>query len=94
MEIEKLTRKGIYNLGDWFPGIPLKEQKHLRAIWNGEKKRPPRKGEWYFSGSHIAAYRAPNDFTDNMSYYIAQIVKVRIETKVVIEEVLTGKEKP
>lgn len=35
-----------------------------RFRWNGEK-RPPRKGEWFLSGSLIEAYYSPSDMTEH-----------------------------
>ena len=42
----------------------------VRAIATGEF-RPPRKGEWFLSGSYIEAYRAENDLP--AEYHIAQL---------------------
>ena len=36
-------------------------------------KRPPKKGEYYLSGSTPMAYRAPNDL--GQAYLIAEIIK-------------------
>lgn len=58
--------------------------KHLRAIFTGEK-RPPKRGEWYISGSIPYAYRAPNDLTTE--HHIAKLVRVEetIVTTIVAE---------
>ena len=61
-------------------GMPVKG---VKAIYSGEK-RPPRKGEWYLSGAIPEAYRAPNDL--DTPYHIARLVKVRTETREVIEK--------
>jgi hypothetical protein len=64
--------------------------RNFRAVFTGEK-RPPRKGEWYLSGSIITAYKAPNDLST--PYHIARLV--RVETKnVTIERVYELTEKP
>lgn len=44
-----------------------------KARWTGEN-RPPRKGEWYLSGSYIECYQARQDFTSH--YPIAEICEV------------------
>ncbi len=46
---------------------------NVRAMWTGEI-RPPKKGEWYLSGSTIAAWRASNDLSS--AYHIAKLVIV------------------
>ena len=46
-----------------------------RAKWEGEK-RPPRKGEWYFSGSVVEAYRSGGDMS--YPYHIAELVRGRV----------------
>ena len=54
-------------------------QTNIKAVWNGEPSRPVRKGEWYFSGAIIAAYRAPADLDG--PYHVGRLVKVkRVET--------------
>ena len=55
---------------------------NVMAKYSGEK-RPPREGEWFLSGSTIAAYRAPNDLS--MTYLIATLVLVE---KIVNERVV------
>lgn len=42
----------------------------VRAVATGEF-RPPRKGEWFLSGSYIEAYRAENDLS--VQYHIARL---------------------
>lgn len=61
------------HLGNWH----LKEDLAVVAVYSGVK-RPPRKGEWYLSGSSIAAYLAPNDLRS--SYHIADLVVVKTVT--------------
>lgn len=60
---ERLTKWGTYP----------SEYAHqsVRYRWNGEK-RPPRKGEFYLSGSRIVAYRAGGDLS--YAYHIAEPV--------------------
>jgi len=56
----------------------------IRAKYTGQK-RPPRKGEWYLSGSTPTAWRAPNDLTT--PYHIARLVLIEetvVETVVEI----------
>ena len=55
-------------------------QASMRGRWTGEQ-RPPRAGEWYLSGALIEAYRAPSDLS--APYPIAELVKIRVETRVV-----------
>ena len=50
----------------------------VRAVWTGDK-RPPKRGEWYLSGSLIEAYVAPNDLTQ--PHYIARLVKAEVTTR-------------
>lgn len=59
-----------------------------RAIYTGEK-RPPKKGEYYLSGSRIMAYQAPNDLST--PYHIARLCEVKITTTIseVIKEIST-----
>jgi len=80
---EKLSRTGIYQTADAPTIAELKAigvnkpypgkcyPRFIGAVWTGEK-RPPRKGEWYLSGSKIEAYRAPNDLSTE--YHIARLV--------------------
>jgi hypothetical protein len=93
MSSERLQKGKSYPLGDRLPyalrqklGITtVYDPQWLRAVWTGET-RPPRKGEWYLSGAIIAAYMAPNDFTQ--SYHIARLVQLEtttIETFIDIE---------
>ena len=57
----------------------------MRAKWDGQPKRPPKKGEWYLSGSIIAAYKATNDLTQE--YHIATIHKTKTTTVTTIVEI-------
>lgn len=87
-----LTKGQPYPLGDWLNteererfGIPLgSAARGIMAVWDGSPRRPPRKGEWYFSGSPIDAYRAPNDL--ETPYHIGTLVRARQETRWIIEE--------
>lgn len=63
-------------------GMPVKG---VKAIRTGEK-RPPKKGEWYLSGAIPEAYRARNDL--DTVYYILRLVKVRTETRTIVEKTL------
>ena len=53
-----------------------------RAFRNGCKaestgeKRPPKKGEWYLSGSIVEAYYAPNDLPT--PFVIARLVQAAL----------------
>ena len=53
--------------------LNVEDRVGVRAVATGEK-RPPRKGEWFLSGSFIEAYRAENDLTP--SYDIARLAIV------------------
>ncbi len=54
------------------------ERTYIAAEWDGQPKRPPKKGEWYLGPD--CAYKAPNDF--DSPYYIARIVKLRVSLKI------------
>lgn len=56
--------------------------RNVAAQWTGEK-RPPRKGEWYLSGSYVEAWRAPNDLSE--VFHIARLVRVTPHTTYSIE---------
>lgn len=71
-------------LGKYFPladepnpaelgALKVENRVGVRAVATGEK-RPPRKGEWFLSGSFIEAYRAENDLTT--AYDIARLAIV------------------
>lgn len=77
----------LYPLHDNVPGSTMKEHLLFRAQWTGEK-RPPRAGEWYLSGAVVEAYRALSNQTT--TFHIARIVRVRIVTQEVIEELVSG----
>lgn len=66
MSAEKLRRDATYP-GEFVFGAPGRK----RYRWNGEK-RPPRKGEFYLSGSIITAYQARGDLS--YPYHIAEEV--------------------
>lgn len=74
----------FYPLADRCPGIPLAEQRHLRAVRTGEY-RPPLKGEWFLSGAIPQAYRC---ISAGLSYHILKIVRVEIKTTYRIKEVI------
>jgi hypothetical protein len=78
---EKISRNGIYPLGDWFPSCKDNAMlnNHLRAKWNGEF-RPLKKNEWYLSGAIITAYKAYQDYS--IPYFIADIFQVEMVTTV------------
>lgn len=86
MTTEKLTLRGLYPLADRFyhTAPPTSEwrlkERNLRARWNGEPVRMPKRGEWFLSGAFICAYRAPNDLT--MTYHVAEIVETETITTV------------
>jgi hypothetical protein len=52
---------------------------------NSKQFRCPKKGEWFLSGAIPAAYKAPNDLSQE--YWIATIVRVKILTEYVLEEI-------
>lgn len=77
-QCEKLKRGTPYPLADWYPRcIPVSERRNVKAVWNGEKRKP-RKGEWYLSGAIIEAYLAPSDLDCQLP--IAELVTVKTET--------------
>ena len=57
----------------------------MRAKWDGQPKRSPKKGEWFLSGAVIGAYKAPNDLTQE--YHIANIVKTKTTTVTTVVEI-------
>jgi len=73
-------RQGLPRLG-WHPHVkpaPGSDPNlFIGAIWKGEK-RPPKRGEWFFSGAEILAYRAPANL--DSPYCIAQLVRYRTKT--------------
>ena len=83
---EKLRRGKLYPCHDWIPNW-RENGNNVRARWTGEK-RPPRKGEWYLSGSIIEAYRAANDLLT--PYHIAELVKTRTIVTTKVEHPLTN----
>ena len=58
----------------------------IQAVWDGGKRRPPKKGEWYFSGNPIDAYRAPNDLLTE--FHIGRLVRVENKTVQVITDIV------
>lgn len=76
MDPNKVSRDGLYPIAaedrDRLPtgaGTPGE----VRARWNGEPRRAPRRGEWFLSGGIVEAYYAPHDTT--IEYHIAVLVK-------------------
>lgn len=67
----------MYPLGDRHPKQKNYFDESIKAIKSNEY-REPKKGEWYFSGAIVTAYKAPNDL--NTKYHIATIVKVKTIT--------------
>jgi hypothetical protein len=76
----KMHFRGFPSVGDCGHGEDFFT---IAAIATGEK-RPPKKGEWYLSGSIIEAYRAFDDLST--SYHIAKLVKTRTVTTIEIVE--------
>ncbi len=69
---ETLNFRAFYPVsGLSFNGVPMHK---VRARATGEK-RPPKKDEWYLSGSIIAAYRAAEDMTTPL--WIAEMFEVK-----------------
>jgi hypothetical protein len=71
---EILKRNHPYPLGDLVPGRKRKYSNNIMAIWDGEKRRKPKAGDWFLSGASIHAYYAPNDL--DTEYHISKLVKV------------------
>lgn len=65
-------------------GAIAQKQICIKAVWDGSPRRPPKAGEWYFSGDPVAAWRAGADLTT--PYHIARLVKTETRTVVVIVE--------
>ncbi len=95
MANDKLTRKGLYSVVDRISfqesealgfdkkpigSITFGPAKNLKAQWTG-KKRCPKAGEWYLSGSIIEAYKAFNDLST--PYHIAKLVRTETVTTVI-----------
>jgi len=83
-----LNKPKLYKLLDYHP-----ERKWAtRGILNGSimainsrEFRCPKKGEWYLSGAIPGAYKAPNDL--GTEYWIATLVRVKVLTEYVLEEI-------
>lgn len=71
--------KGVYLPSIDYAPMP-KNGKHIKAVWDQDIQRAPKKGEWYLSGceGYVRAYRAPNDLS--YEYFIAKIVEVETKT--------------
>jgi hypothetical protein len=74
---------GLYP-GEYIGSLTLLKQRDVRYKATGEF-RAPRKGEYYLSGAVIQAYRAPNDFSDDMRYWIAVPGRITAVTTVTWE---------
>lgn len=72
--------KGLYH-GEGLISLGLRSQK--RYVATGEY-RAPKKDEHYLSGAEVTAYRAPNDYSEHMRYWIARAVepKFKVQQKV------------
>lgn len=92
---DKLSRTATYGIVDWqqLATLDIKVENYntgaiqggrksgeYKAQWDGNPRRPPKKGEFYLSGSTICAYFAPNDLTT--PFHIARIVEVETVTTV------------
>lgn len=58
---------------------------NVMAVATGEM-RPPRKGEWYLTGSIVTAYRASNDYLPESIYKIARLVFVKVRLVLELDE--------
>lgn len=58
---------------DDLAALNVEDRVGVRAVATGEF-RPPRKDEWFLSGSYIEAYRAEQDLT--IAYHIARLALV------------------
>jgi hypothetical protein len=83
-----LRRGECYPLGDRLTlaecqryGIDTVRQDGIMARWDGSPRRPPKKGEWYFSGSTVVAYRAGGDLAT--PYHLAELVKIVKEVRTI-----------
>jgi hypothetical protein len=74
------TRWGIPHISN----VQCTDGSEIRAVWDQQPQRPPKKGEWFLSGAIVEAYRAQNDFTH--PYAIAKLVRVRKVVREIYEE--------
>ena len=82
MEIDPTDHREVLKQGVFYPlGDEIWRRSHTMARWTGEK-RFPKKGEWFLSGGHIEAFKAPNGIS--YAHYIAELVEV--ETVTIIRE--------
>lgn len=90
-EAPEKVEKGIpYPLADYYPTMEKRlppdvgyTNSQIMAVWDGQPRRCPKKGEWFLSGAIIAAYQAKNDLTTK--YHIARVGMVRKRVEVVFE---------
>lgn len=69
--------------GQMYPIAPDGPERRYASIENDRvtptgEFRPPRKGEWYLSGSIIEGYRAPSDLS--VKHFIGRLVKGEVIT--------------
>tara|TARA_R110002096_G_scaffold66682_2_gene162220 strand:- start:34938 stop:35174 length:237 start_codon:yes stop_codon:yes gene_type:complete len=70
---DRISQKELYEIG-------ATDRSKVKAVYSGQF-RPPRKGEWFMSGSIVEAYKAKSDMT--VSYHIARLVKVQMKEVIV-----------
>ena len=75
----------LYECADWPRGIRPEDRAFYRVQTIGEY-RPPVAGEWYVSGAIPQGYHAIH--TLKWAYHIARLVRVKVVTTTIIEEVL------
>ena len=102
LNIRAVDARGTYNPLIKHPEYPTLKTVVLRdgtrltikAVWTG-KKRIPRKGEWFLSGSTVEAYRCnpPKDAAYTSPYPIARLVLVKT-VEVTLELPAIPQEKP
>jgi hypothetical protein len=83
-----MTEPKLYRLSDYHPDRKWATNGiidgNVMAI-NSKQFRCPKQGEWYLSGAIPAAYKAPNDLSQE--FFIATLVKVKVLTEYVLEEI-------
>ena len=75
----------LFECADWPRGIRLEDRAFYRVQTTG-KLRAPVAGEWYVSGALPQGHRATH--TLKWAYPIAQLVRVKMVTTLVVEEIL------
>ena len=78
-----MKKPKLYRLMDYHPERKWATHGGVMAV-NSREFRCPKKGEWYLSGGIPGAYKALNDL--NTKYWIATLVKVKVITEYVLEE--------